>query len=154
MTFLGSFFNSFVAFTFWRRIQLLWELLPGFLKKYILCVWYASDNGYKRGGAGCLIWQNRLSILVKKLICGFLFPIWFLMASSDAVDSVVSLCPPNHNWRIKVCVIRMWIADSLDGESKLASMELILLDQHVWMFFYCWELLIYEWMLIYVLMCL
>lgn len=62
---------------------------------------------------------------------------WFLMASSVAIDPVVTLCPPNHNWRIKVRVVRLWIADGFAGENKPASMELILLDQHVCvMFFY------------------
>ncbi|XP_057419428.1 replication protein A 70 kDa DNA-binding subunit C-like [Lotus japonicus] len=52
------------------------------------------------------------------------------MASSVAIDPVVTLCPPNHNWRIKVRVVRLWIADGFAGENKPASMELILLDQH------------------------
>ncbi|XP_057437330.1 uncharacterized protein LOC130729560 isoform X2 [Lotus japonicus] len=52
------------------------------------------------------------------------------MTSSVSIDSVLALCPPNHNWRIKVRVVRLWIADSYTGDNKPVSMELILVDQY------------------------
>ncbi|XP_057444947.1 replication protein A 70 kDa DNA-binding subunit C-like [Lotus japonicus] len=52
------------------------------------------------------------------------------MTSSDSIHSVLSLCPPTHKWRIKVRVVRMWIADAYMGDNKPVSMELILLDQY------------------------
>ncbi|XP_057440670.1 replication protein A 70 kDa DNA-binding subunit C-like [Lotus japonicus] len=51
------------------------------------------------------------------------------MSSASSFDSVLSLCPPNHNWRIKVRVVRMWIADSYVGDKQPVARELILVDE-------------------------
>lgn len=53
------------------------------------------------------------------------------MASAAPIDAVSSICPPKHHWRIKVRVVHKWIADSFGGESKPATLELILMDQYV-----------------------